>query len=523
MTAHPKRPRRTQVQDELGLAKTLPAGPGDFDALCGTGPQAVLLGLGPEPERLTELAPDASSFVECPELAAQYDPEWRGRIPAGLREISPTEVSDALTGLARDGARLILYRPGLRAFPSFWGPVLARVQTALFANAPSPRPRLAWLPGGERDLMRLELQEAFEEIGWQARRLGDIDTEGLRALLAGGECPSLFLSVNFSGLDPLGEAFHLLRAAGARVAAWCVDNPLHLLSGLKSRYWTRLPLFVTDDWFLGPLRRLGAQDVRHLPLAARASDFARASAPAPGMAESMPGDVEGRLLFAGRSAFPAKAGFFAGCAVPEEPWGEALAMLERGQRPDFAWWLGRLGSGTLWPGTEARRAGFCAEETGRAWRALCLTRAQQALGPDLAVIGDEGWRELLPPGTDLRPPVDYYSTSLGLPDLSARAACCLNCTSPLLPHGLTQRHFDAWAWGGTLLTDATPGLELFPAELTRPVTFHAPGELPGLFRALADNQALRRDLRTGWRDLIRREHTYARRLFQILEAVDLAG
>ena len=78
-------------------------------------------------------------------------------------------------------------------------------------------------------------------------------------------------------------------------------------------------------------------------------------------------------------------------------------------------------------------------------------------------------------------------------------------------------------WGGLLLTDATPGLALFPDELTLPVTFRAPGEIPALFRRLGQDGELRSQLQQGWRELIRREHTYARRLFQVLEAVDLAG
>ncbi len=178
------------------------------------------------------------------------------------------------------------------------------------------------------------------------------------------------------------------------------------------------------------------------------------------------------------------------------------------------------GDEELVPDKEVRRAGFCAEETGKAWRALCLTRAFEALGPCLAVVGDAGWHELLPAGADIRPPVDYYGS---LPGLSAGAACCLNCTSPLLPHGLTQRHFDVWAWGGVLLTDATPGLALFPEELTRPVTFRAPDELPGLFQRISADGELRRQLRQAWREHVRSGHTYARRLFRVLESIDLAG
>ncbi|OGR37331.1 MAG: hypothetical protein A2051_10010 [Desulfovibrionales bacterium GWA2_65_9] len=527
------RPSRPSIIDELGLAKTLPAGPGDFRTLCGSGPDVLFLGLGPEPENLPDLFPALGPgrgkirYMECPELAAQLGPDWRGRIPAGFAEAAPEDMA----GLARSGARLILYTPGQRLFPSFWGPLLARVQLALLASAISPisgptsgpasgpasgpRQRLAWLPGGEGDLLRIELREALEDLGFSVRCTGDSGMEDYRAWLAAGECPQLFLSVNFSGLDPLGEVGHLLQAAGARVAVWCVDNPLHLLSGLKSRFWTGLPLFVTDEWFVEPLKRLGATDVRHLPLAARARDL---NSPPPPPATAW-AELAGRLVFVGRSAFPGKDGFFAGCARPGKEWAEAQAMLDQGQRPDFGWWLERLKIERLWPGAEVRRAGFCAEETGRAWRALCLGRALEDLGR-VTVFGDAGWQELLPKASDLRGPVDYYTA---LPDIAASAGANLNLTNPLLPSALTQRHFDTWAWGGLLVSDATPGLSLFPAELTQEITFRAPRELAERFRTLTSSPALAADLKTAWRAELARAHTYGHRVAAVLDGLGLSA
>lgn len=508
-----ERPKRPTVRDELGRPQSLPAGPGDFQALCGHGPEVLLLGLGPEPEALPALFPEARAlrYLECPAMAAQLGEGWRGRIPAGYAEASPEE----LPALLAAGARVVLYAPGTRLFPLFWEPLLAKIQLALLRHAPAPRPRLAWLPGGQADLLRTELREAFESLGWSVRTATDagapLDAAALpallAALLAAGECPELYFSVNFCGLDPLGKAQHLLAAAGVRTAVWCVDNPLHLLSGCKSRSWTELPLFVTDDWFLEPLRQLGARSVHHLPLAARAADLDRPAQ------QGLP-ELKNSLVFVGRSAFPGKEGFFAGCRLPQEPWAQAQAMLQRGERPHFGWWLEQLGVQPLWPGTEVRRAGYCAEETGRAWRTLCLSQAAHALGGGLTIHGDEGWPALLPKGTDVRPPVDYYAA---LPAIAASAACCLNLTSPLLPRGLTQRHFDTWAWGGTLLSDATPGLDIFPAELTRELTFQEPVALARRFRALADDAALRRQLGEAWRGLLRREHTYAHRLARVLE------
>lgn len=527
LAPRPERPNRPRVLDGLGLPKTLPCSAADFLVLsphgpAAAGPDVLLLGLGPEPERLpqilAELVPVLATgtgrvrFVECPELAAQLGAGWRARIPAQFAEAAPKAAPEETADLARTSA-LVLYRPGPRLFPDFWGPLLARLHAERLRpgehGAPAADKDLVWLPGGEGDLLRAELCEAFESLGFRARLVpGEAD---LSKLLADGERPALFFSVNFSGIDPLGQAAHLLEAVGSKVAVWCVDNPLHLLSGLRARFWTHLPLFITDDWFLAPLRRLGAQNIRHLPLAARAR-YLESPPPGPGPAFS---DLAQRLVFVGRSAFPGKADFFAGCTTPAAAWTEAERLLSCGGRPDFGWWLERLGVERLWPGTDVRRAGFCAEETGRSWRAACLNAAHAGLEGGLTVFGDEGWQGLLPQGADLRPPVDYYSA---LPDICASAAACLNCTSPLLPHGLTQRHFDVWAWGGLLLTDGTPGLGIFPQELTQDVSFRRPEDIAPRLNALAANADV---LKAAWRTELAARHTYAHRIKTVLEALGL--
>ncbi|NCC05528.1 MAG: glycosyltransferase family 1 protein [Proteobacteria bacterium] len=130
---------------------------------------------------------------------------------------------------------------------------------------------------------------------------------------------------------------------------------------------------------------------------------------------------------------------------------------------------------------------------------------------DLTVVGDEQWRALLP-GTSIHPPVDYYS---GLADTYRNASFSLNLTSLLLPHGLTQRHFDVWACGGFLLTDNTPGMNIFPRELAQAVTFSSPKEAAELLRALAADPKRKEDLRRAWQMHILEEHGYCRRLASI--------
>jgi spore maturation protein CgeB len=102
--------------------------------------------------------------------------------------------------------------------------------------------------------------------------------------------------------------------------------------------------------------------------------------------------------------------------------------------------------------------------------------------------------------------VDYYS---GLAEIYREASFSLNLTSLLLPHGLTQRHFDVWACGGFLLTDDTPGLKIFPQELARAVTFETPEQAAELLRSLAAAPLRKEELRRAWQEHILEEHSYA--------------
>ena len=530
-----ERPQRTRIFDESGRAQTLPDGSGQFDVLPGSGP--LFFGLGPRPDLLPEWFPDAAGarYVECPDAARQYGEAWLRKIPLSYHALAPEELTPALLRTAE----IFRYKRGPRLFSAFWGPLFARCELArstlpappapsAFFSAPpraSAAAKSVWLPLGEGDLLRIELTEAFAAAGWSVRALPPDDPETVAdALLQGGR-PDLLLSVNAKGLDPHGRIFHLLREAGTRVAVWFVDNPFHLLTGLRSPFWTETDLFVTDAWFLAPLRRHGARRVHHLPLAVSTTLFHPDVPPPSGHAAG----IEGRTVFVGRSAFPDKDAFFAGCALPGDLWAKAQAGFELGERADFSWWLERfsergIDQNYLWPGNDVRQVGYCAEQSGRHWRTACLraanTPGKQHGAPDisssLTIFGDEGWSELLPPGTDLRGPVDYYAA---LPSISRHAGCCLNMTSPLLPAGLTQRNFDVWAAGGLLLTDASPGLSIFPAELTAGVTFRTPSEIAPLREKLVGTDRGDR-LRAAWREHILSAHTYAHRLDKLFESLD---
>ncbi|MBG0775450.1 MAG: glycosyltransferase [Desulfovibrionaceae bacterium] len=537
------RPQRIRIVNELGKPRTLMSGAGQYERLGGApGSPVLLLGLGPVPLDAVIAAGLSFSgapvkYVECPDFERQMGGLW----PAAVRMAEKTAVEafahaadgpawerlapEALTRELVRSCEVFRYRPAAQLFPSFWGPLVAACQWAFLApDAPMERSRAVLVTADLSDLLAREIVSALHELGLKPKRLSpDLMAKDLPVALTRSR-PQCCVSVNFKGLDAHGERYGLLRAAGVPVAVWCVDNPWHLLSGLKSPFWKDCHLFVTDASFIGPLKGHGARRVHHLPLAVDPAIFGPGPSAPPGSG-SAPRDFTplpreamglGQLTFVGRSAFPDRERYFAGCGVDPTELDAAREILARGGRPDHAWWVRRLGMSLLWPTAEARRPGFGAEESSRLRRAECLRAAAREL--TVTIFGDEGWRELAPEIFDLRSPVDYYGP---LAAIYRAAPYTLNVTSLLLPHGLTQRHFDVWAAGGFLITDATPGLDIFPRELTEPVRFRAPSEIGPLVRRLESERGLTNDLRRAWRSLILSEHTYVHRMTTLLVALGL--
>jgi hypothetical protein len=478
------------LKNELGISTSLPAGE-QYLHLEGQGADLLITCPGPEPSLCAPYASGAGRVfvLRVPEIDEQMPASWHAAIPSHWQGVSLEQAHPLLPGL-----RVLHYTPVSRIFASIFAPLLARSRPLL----PIDPGKSLWLPGPPNALILPELADAAKNLGLASRRLpGTLAPQDLEKLL-GQERPSLLVSVNFHGLDPYGENLALLQEAGVPVAVWCVDNPLHLLSNQKNRLWQKLPLFVTDDWFVEPLRLLGAR-ARHLPLAASGRFFP----PGP------PCPAGEDLVFVGRSAFPDKDRFFAACRVPQELADEAARL--PGREAHFGWWSKRLPEHLLWPGNEVRLVGLGAETASAQWRQKCL----QALAgqADLTVVGDAAWQTLLP-SVKLLPPVDYYA---GLAEVYRGASFSLNLTSLLLPHGLTQRHFDVWACGGFLLTDNTPGMHIFPQELAHAVTFDTPDEAIRLARSLAADPQRKEALRRAWQQLVTQEHAYSARLGVILE------
>jgi hypothetical protein len=493
------RPTRLHVVDETGAARTLAAGPETFTVF-GRGECPLFLGLGPAPAVAADLAAGRRAYyVECPDFAAAMPPQWGQTIPANWERLEP----HALTPERIARCVCYLYRQNPRLFPSFWGPVWARVQLARLPRpehaATLPTVLVARTPTG---LMEPEIARALRVAGKTPIDIPADDAASAIGQSLGAGKPELFLGVNGAGLDDDGLVFSLLDAAGVPTAIWFVDNPFHVLGRFRGPFWKKARLFVVDDAFVAPLQALGARHVRHLPLAAASHFFGAAPHP----------ELSDRMVFVGRSAFLGRDAFFAGCRLPEALLETARALLDRGERPDYFWWAARLGVDVFWPGKAARSAGYGAETASQALRAGVV--AALAASGALTVFGDPGWRELLPEGVDLRGPVDYYGA---LPGIYAGAGVVAGTTSLLLPRGLTQRHFDVWAAGGCLVTDATPGLDLFPAGLTAPITGATPRDIAALANKLLTDAPLRSDYIAAWKEVVATAHRYEHRLATLLD------
>ncbi len=488
-----QRPQRIRIKNESGKLQSLPEGKEYFQDLGGSG-EILFLGLGPAPEIASELVPQGTTihYIECPQFEKQIP--GHANLPRQFSKITKEQFRN------KNDYRIILYSPNKKLFPSFWCPVISKLALQKTGINKKSRSKTVWIPGDENSLLVPELSRAFADAGFTYKVIEpDAMRKNILSLLD-QELPEICLSINYNGLDNSGETFFMLQEAGVKVVAWMVDNPFHIISDIKSDYWKQVPTMVTDHWFIAPLSKLGAEKVAHLPLATDPNFFHP-------QVQKFP-LLEKRIVFVGRSSFPGKDTFFAGCSFSADDHQAATEAISAGTKPDFEWWAKHDNISSFWPGRQVRETGFRTEQSGLIWRSYAL----KSVGNKLTLFGDEGWKQQLT-DPDLRPPVDYFTA---VPSIYAGAGTTLNMTSPLLPCGLTQRNFDVWAAGGFLLTDRTSGLSIFPSDLIAECSFNTPAELPELCDRFETFPKLKKSLTKIWHQVILAEHTYKNRVDNIL-------
>lgn len=495
-----QRPKRISLPDFSGRLITLQDDPVSWQELANNGEDILLLGLGPgDPADLpfVKIAQDNGRSIFWIEEEKVLNTV--NAIVKRTNNWQQLALSD-IQNIAKK-SKIFFYRQGLRLAPKFWGPLLASLELALNnACSASSSQKSVWLPGNNTQLLHQELTLALSEAGFDQVLTSTF--ESAKALSQSGTIPDFVLSINFRGFDSEGHIFYLLREMRIPVAIWLVDNPYNLLSALKYPWWQDAHLFLTDPSFTDGLRQLGATRVDFCPLAASQHMWRRCQ------------DDRGSFpIFVGRSAFPDQDAFFKGSRIAPQLLELAQLQFSKDSLPDYHWWLDKL-KVKPWPGMASRQAGkgadYCSAYNRERWLA-------EAVKADLRIIGDAGWKKMFP-HTEISPPVDYYGS---LPYLYNQASCILNITSLLLPHSLNQRHFDVWAAGGFLLTDDSPGLSIFPQELTRPISLKKPADFEKKLKFYMENPEKKISLIKEWQKYIFENHQYRHRLKFIMEKLEI--
>jgi spore maturation protein CgeB len=369
-----------------------------------------------------------------------------------------------------------------------------------------------------------EIREALGRLGAEVREL-DIGSEEtirpgfveelLRHVL--DFRPDFALTVNHLGVDRDGALAGLLERLSLPLASWFVDSPHLILHRYAGQASGAAAVFTWDADAVGPLTARGFPLVRYLPLATDERVFrpglrplnASLRAEAGFVGDSMVSKVAERLEQADPSGalkrdFRELARDFA-----EAPEASPADFLRRAH-PEHAAAFEALP-------TVERQLSYEALLT---WEATRVYRSRCVLGLagfDAVVAGDVHWREILKDSSiRLEPPLDYYAD---LPRFYPGITVNLNCTSRQMKAAVNQRVFDVPACGGFLLTDRQAQLERLFVAGEEVAVYDDPEEIPELVRFYRDNHAERRRIVEAARSRVLAEHTYVRRLQQLLDAM----
>ncbi|SHN60615.1 glycosyltransferase family protein [Desulfovibrio litoralis] len=530
---------RLQVYSEIGLKQSLSSGEEAFILRSVSNnntatkniniPKAILiLGLGDDPKYLETLLNKYHKqnipiyYIENDDFLKQMSAEYLANIPSYLKRINKEDLEEIL----QHKTLIIQYQQADTLFPSFWWSIINKIEIYQ-DNASSfqkTTEKTLFLVSSEKNLLHFELTNAFQNAGFKIIHIEkDCTHLNLKTLIYQHK-PSLYFSLNCEGFGTFGEKFFLLRELGVECASWFVDNPWNIITLLKSKFWQELYLFCTDNSLIPDLKKLGTKNITHLPLACDSDIFKAKSENQDSLfkfdknKDSLKNSFknhESRLIFVGNSAFPNKVGFFSGLKIPIEIEREAEQFYtnSQGERPDFFWWLKKLNIQLSLNNKNFRLAAFGADNSSALWRMNCIN-ALSLYNP--LVYGDSAWKNLLPPSVKVNPPVDYYSQ---LPTLYKKSMFTLNATSFLLPQGLNQRCFDVWSSGGFLITDYHKGMDIFPSDMVKRISFHKKNEILPLLDSFLENSKLYFELKDEWNALILKEHSYKQRIDCILKQI----
>ncbi|WP_243358691.1 CgeB family protein [Fundidesulfovibrio terrae] len=373
-----------------------------------------------------------------------------------------------------------------------------------------------------------EVMNAFDRMGVGYRYLdtgGDeLELEGYLKTLIGlikEFRPHFALTVNHLGVDHEGVLTGILSRLDIPLASWFVDNPALALALYSNPAAKRTAVFTWDADNLDPLRRGGFDNVFYLPLATDERRFAPPASPAPTdhpwrarvsfVGNSMVIKTAKRLEYAAPGPRLLAATGQIAAAFGEHPeWSVRTFMA--GHFPHLMEDFAALNT----PQRQLAYETAVIWESTRQYRAACLS---QLMDFSPLIAGDEGWLATFP-DKNVRwrriAELAYYDQ---LPGFYPLSDINFNCTSLQMKGAVNQRVFDVPACGAFLLTDHRAQMERLFEPGREVAVYGDPAEIPELVRHYLAHPEERARIAAAARQRVLAEHTYVRRMGQLLDVV----
>lgn len=332
--------------------------------------------------------------------------------------------------------------------------------------------------------------------------------------------PDLILMCNSHGLDPHGLLYAIAELKEVPVVNWFLDNPYFFPMMRHPRSFHFISYAVFDSAYVEQMCKDGYKSVFSLPLAVNPYRFENINA-----AVDKP---EYGVLFVGRSGLNNIQSIFRDIETGT------------GKMPD---WVRRKVNETIEEGASFLQAypdktpqlflkDYAAQNLQYAdfynhahimpfvasiidFKASFYLRRDIINSidyVDIAVAGDEPWREHIRAGTRFLGRLPYQTIGTHY----SNAVINLNISRYQLKTTMNQRAFDVPAAGGFLITDYRPGVEeLF--ELDKEIVCYCnPDDLQKKIHYYIEHPVERAAIIRRARERTLQEHTYARRLIQLV-------
>ena len=355
--------------------------------------------------RIARLAKQEGVAADCPESVC-----WMTGLPMdqALQAITRLQAANGFPEL-----EILAHQPSMRLYPDYYGPLAEKLARA----ADSPLTSKLVRPRFQEDRANIllidtgyhlvrEISRAAEQLGHKVVRLslsgrGRARTEQMGRLLeAVAEfAPDFILTINHLGFDQGGVLTQLLENIKLPVASWFVDSPRLILEAGTANSAAGVSIFVWDRSYIAEIQALGFDRVHYLPLAADVSVFrppkrgdTQCSSPAPEVAfvgdsmvrpvaeawtdTGLPRSIETLVDDAARS-------FSHSSDISPEG---TINRTELGNHPEV------LGLDSF------RRLSLEGLITWRATQMHRLAMVSVVAPLKPTIVGDDGWRDLLPPG-----------------------------------------------------------------------------------------------------------------------------